>query len=308
MKLNVVIPCYNESEVISVTVKEVLNELENLRFLNKITDYEIMLIDDGSKDNTWEIIENLSNDKIRGLKLSTNVGHQNALWAGYDYSQHNCDMVISIDADLQQDIKTISHMIDKFIEGYDIVYGVRKNRSTDNYFKRISSSYFYNIMNFLGSNILPNHADFRLLSNRACKALMAYPERNIFIRGMVRTIGFNETIVYFDVKKRYAGKSQYSVLKMINLAIDGITSFSIKPLHLITIFGAIVAISALCAIIYVLISHLLNKNVPGWSSILLSIWFLGGVQIFSLGLIGEYIGKTYIEVKQRPRYHIEKEV
>ncbi len=306
MKLNVVIPCYNESEVITVTVKEILKELENIKYSDKITDYEIVLIDDGSKDNTWEIIENLGDNKVRGLKLSTNVGHQNALWAGYDYSQYNCDMVISIDADLQQDVRVISHMVDKFLEGYDIVYGVRNNRSTDGCFKRISSLGFYNAMKFLGGNILPNHADFRLLSNRACKALMTYPERNIFIRGLIRTLGFNETIIYFDVKKRYAGKSQYSTLKMINLAIDGITSFSIKPLRLITIFGAIVAISALCASIYVLISYLLSKNVPGWSSILLSIWFLGGIQIFSLGLIGEYIGKTYIEVKKRPRYHIEK--
>lgn len=306
MKLNIVIPCYNESEVISVTVREILKELENIKSHNKITGYEIILIDDGSKDNTWEIIENLSNSTIRGLKLSKNVGHQNALWAGYNYSQDNCDLIVSIDADLQQDIKVISKMVDKYLEGHEIVYGVRTNRSTDSFFKRKTSVFFYKTMRMLGGDILPNHADFRLLSSRACKALMTYPERNLFIRGLVRTLGFKSDIVYFDVRERFAGKSQYSTIKMVNLAIDGITSFSVKPLRIITLLGALIAISAIFAAIYVLVSCMLDKNIPGWSSILLSIWFLGGVQIFALGVIGEYIGKTYIEVKHRPRYHVEK--
>lgn len=306
MKLNIVIPCCNESQVILITVKEILRELESIKFQNKITKYEIILIDDGSKDNTWEIIENLSNVTIRGLKLSKNVGHQNALWAGYDYSQENCDMVVSIDADLQQDVKVISKMVDKYIEGNDIVYGVRANRATDRFWKRFFSVFFYKIIRMLGGDILPNHADFRLLSSRACKALMKYQERNLFVRGIIRTLGFKSSIVYFDVKERYAGKSQYSTIKMVNLAIDGITSFSVKPLRIITLLGALIAISAIFASIYVLVSCIMEKNIPGWSSILLSIWFLGGIQIFALGVIGEYIGKIYVEVKHRPRFHIEK--
>ena len=305
MKLNVIIPCYNESPVIIEAAKEISKELEYIKMASKISDYEIIFIDDGSKDNTWDLIKKISGQHIHGIKLSRNVGHQNALWAGYEYSQNKCDMVISIDADLQQDTKTISTMVDRFLDGNDIVYGIRNDRSTDSYLKRKASSCFYKIMNFLGGETLPNHADFRLLSSRACKALIAYPERNVFIRGLVRTLGFNYTVVYFNVKKRFAGKSHYSTKKMFNLAIDGITSFSIKPLRIITALGAFIAISALFAAIYVFVSYLLNVNTPGWSSILLSIWFLGGIQIFALGIIGEYIGKIYIEVKQRPRYHIE---
>ena len=306
MKLNVIIPCYNESQSIPMMVQEITNELESIKNSGRIVSYEIILIDDGSEDNTWQIIESLSCISIRGLKLSKNVGHQKALWAGYNYSRNNCDMVVSIDADLQQDIKAISLMVDRYISGDEIVYGIRNNCYKKKFFKNVSSVIFYRIMNFFGIDILPNHADFRLLSNRVCNALLEYNESNIFIRGLVRLLGFKESVVYFEVKERYAGKSKYSVLKMLNLAIDGITSFSIKPLRIITLLGAFIAIATFCAAIYVLISYFFNKAIPGWSSILLSIWFLGGTQIFLLGIIGEYIGKTYIESKGRPKYHIER--
>lgn len=306
MKLIVVIPCYNEEAVVSKTANVISSILENLRILGKITEYEIVFVDDGSKDNTWGVIEELKNPFVHGLKLSHNVGHQKALWAGYEYSQNKCDMVISIDADLQQDPMAIPLMIDKFLEGFEVVYGIRNNRSTDGFFKRISSECFYKVMHMLSDNILPNHADYRLLSNRACQSLVSCSERNIFIRGLVRTLGFKEGFVYFDVKERTEGNSQYSFSKMLNLALDGITSFSVKPLRLIAFLGAMIMVVALVAAFYVLISYFLDKSIPGWSSLLLSVWFLGGTQIFVLGVIGEYIGKIYTEVKRRPNYYIEK--
>lgn len=306
MKLIVVIPCYNEELVIKKTANVISCILEHIKDDGKITEYEIVFVDDGSSDKTWKFIEEFNSTTIRGLKLSRNVGHQGALWAGYEYAQDKCDMVISIDADLQQDPDAMTFMVDKFLEGYDVIYGVRKNRLTDNFFKRISSSCFYKIIHFLDGNILPNHADFRLLSNRACKLLVSYPERNIFIRGLVRTLGFKECIVYFDVKERAYGESKYSISKMLNLAIDGITSFSVRPLRMITVLGVLIMITAFITAIYVFVSYVGGKGVPGWSSLLLSIWFLGGIQIFVLGIIGEYIGKIYKEVKHRPIYCIEK--
>lgn len=306
MKIIVILPCYNEEQIIKKTADVIQNILKNIKLKSKITNYEILFIDDGSNDNTWRIIEELTSDTIHGLKLSCNVGHQNALWAGYEYAQDKCDMMISIDADLQQDPNAIELMIDEFYKGSEVVYGVRNDRSTDSFFKRLTSFCFYRVINLLGGDILPNHADYRLLSNRACKALMSYTEYNIFIRGLVRTLGYKESIVHFNVSKRTCGDSKYTTLKMVNLAIDGITSFSVKPLRLIAVIGALVMIGALFATIYVFISYILGLSIPGWSSLLLSIWFLGGVQLFILGIIGEYIGKIYKEVKRRPKYHVEK--
>lgn len=306
MKLIIVIPCYNEEQNIKRTTSEILKVLENIKATGKISEYEITYVDDGSTDMTWSIIEKLSCDVLHGLKLSHNVGHQNALWAGYEYVQDKCDMVVSIDADLQQDPNAISIMVDEFLNGNEVVYGIRNNRLTDNLFKKLSSLSFYRIVRLLGVDILPNHADYRLLSNRACKTLVSYPECNIFIRGLVRNMGFQESVVYFDVKERVGGKSKYSTSKMVNLAIDGITSFSTKPLRLITILGIIIIIMSICAAIYIFTSYALGVSVPGWSSILLSVWFLGGVLVLILGVIGEYIGKIYKEVKRRPKYHIDR--
>lgn len=310
IKLNIIIPCYNESAILQDTADVVLQELNMLRTTKKISDFEIIFIDDGSKDNTWKIIENIcaKHCNFRGLKLLNNVGHQKALWAGYEFSVTSCDAVISIDADLQQDVSAIKHMIDRYLEGYDVVYGVRNNRQTDGFIKRTTSTSFYKIMKWLGVDIIPNHADFRLLSKNACNALLMYNERNIFIRGLVRLLGFKESKVFFDVKERTKGKSQYTFSKMCNLAADGITSFSTHPLRLITLLGIISILLSLIAALYVLLSYFLGKSIPGWSSILLSIWFIGGVQVFAIGILGEYIGKIYTEVKHRPNYHIEKTI
>ena len=308
IKLNIIIPCYNESAILQDTADVVLHELNMLRTTKRISDYEIIFIDDGSKDNTWKIIENIcaKHCNFRGLKLLNNVGHQKALWAGYEYSVTRCDAIISIDADMQQDVSAIAHMVDRYIDGYDVVYGVRNNRQTDGVLKRIASQSFYKIMKLLGVDVIPNHADYRLLSKNACKALLMYSERNIFIRGLVRLLGFKESNVFFDVKERTKGESQYTFSKMCNLAADGITSLSIRPLRLITLLGIVCVILSLIAALYVLISYFLGKSIPGWSSILLSIWFIGGVQVFAIGILGEYIGKIYTEVKHRPNYHIEK--
>ena len=308
IKLNIIIPCYNESAILQDTADVVLHELNMLRTTKRISDYEIIFIDDGSKDNTWKIIENIcaKHCNFRGLKLLKNVGHQKALWAGYEYSVTRCDAVISIDADMQQDVSAIAHMVDRYIDGCDVVYGVRNNRQTDGVLKRIASQSFYKIMKLLGADVIPNHADYRLLSKNACKALLMYSERNIFIRGLVRLLGFKESNVFFDVKERTKGESQYTFSKMCNLAADGITSLSIRPLRLITLLGIVCVILSLIAALYVLISYFLGKSIPGWSSILLSIWFIGGVQVFAIGILGEYIGKIYTEVKRRPHYNVEK--
>ena len=308
IKFNIIIPCYNESAILQDTADVVLQELNMLRTTKRISDFEIIFIDDGSKDNTWKIIENIcaKHRNFRGLKLLNNVGHQKALWAGYEYSVTRCDAVISIDADMQQDVSAIAHMVDRYIDGYDVVYGVRNNRQTDGVLKRIASQSFYKIMKLLGADVIPNHADYRLLSKNACKALLMYSERNIFIRGLVRLLGFKESNVFFDVKERTKGESQYTFSKMCNLAADGITSLSVRPLRLITLLGIVCVILSLIAALYVLISYFLGKSIPGWSSILLSIWFIGGVQVFAIGILGEYIGKIYTEVKRRPHYNVEK--
>ena len=301
IKLNIIIPCYNESAVLNDTADIVLHELSKIKSTRKISDFEIIFVDDGSKDDTWKIIESLcsKNRSFRGLKLLNNVGHQKALWAGYEFSANICDAIISIDADLQQDVSAISSMV-------DVVYGVRNDRITDGFAKRITSMLFYRIMNWLGADIIPNHADYRLLSTKACNALLVYKERNIFIRGLVKSLGLKESKVFFDVKERTKGKSKYTLSKMFNLAADGITSFSIRPLRLITLIGTMSVIFSLLAAIYVLLSYFLGKTIPGWSSILLSIWFIGGIQVFAIGILGEYIGKIYTEVKQRPHYNVEK--
>lgn len=305
-----VIPCYNEELVLHETTRQLTQVLDGLQIKKQLESWEILYVDDGSKDATWSIIDeqHKADKRVRGLKLAHNVGHQFALWAGYENAVDKADAVISMDADLQHDINSISDMLTQFHAGYDVVYGVRNDRATDGWFKKQTALGFYRLMQTMGVDVIKNHADYRLLSNRALKALVSYPERNIFIRGIVRTIGFKETEVKFDVKERYAGESKYTLRKMLNFAVDGITSFSVQPLRLIASMGMMIVILSICAAIYVLVSYLLGRLAPGWSSLLLSIWFIGGVQLLAIGILGEYIGKIYKETKQRPRYIVEEEI
>ncbi len=307
-KLIIVVPCYNEQEMLDYTTDELLKVIDRLRQDGKIGTGKILYVDDGSKDATWSIIERLTrrHEAVCGLKLAHNVGHQNALWAGLEWASLHGDVSISIDADLQDDTRAIDEMVDRYNQGTDIVYGVRKDRQTDSVFKRQTALMFYRLVRNLGEEIIYNHADFRLMSRRALKALMSYPERNIFLRGMVPRIGLSTACVYYDRKERMAGESKYPFSKMFALAMDGITSFSVRPLQWIYIAGFIMVFLALVAIIYCLVVYQFSEVVWGWTSILISIWFIGGATLVSIGIIGEYVGKIYREVKRRPRYFVEK--
>lgn len=307
-KLIIVVPCYNEQEMLDYTTDELLKVIDRLRQDGKIGTGKILYVDDGSKDATWSIIERLTrrHEAVCGLKLAHNVGHQNALWAGLEWASLNGDVSISIDADLQDDTHAIDEMVDLYNQGTDIVYGVRKDRQTDSVFKRQTALMFYRLVRNLGEEIIYNHADFRLMSRRALKALMTYPERNIFLRGMVPRIGLSTACVYYDRKERMAGESKYPFSKMFALAMDGITSFSVRPLQWIYIAGFIMVFLALVAITYCLSVYQFSEVVWGWTSILISIWFIGGATLVSIGIIGEYVGKIYREVKRRPRYFVEK--
>ena len=307
-KLIIVVPCYNEQEMLDYTTDELLKVIDRLQQDGKIGTGKILYVDDGSKDATWSIIERLTrrHEAVCGLKLAHNVGHQNALWAGLEWASLNGDVSISIDADLQDDTRAIDEMVDWYNQGTDIVYGVRKDRQTDSVFKRQTALMFYRLVRNLGEEIIYNHADFRLMSRRALKALMTYPERNIFLRGMVPRIGISTACVYYDRKERMAGESKYPFSKMFALAMDGITSFSVRPLQWIYIAGFIMVFLALVAIIYCLGVYQFSEVVWGWTSILISIWFIGGATLVSIGIIGEYVGKIYREVKRRPRYFVEK--
>lgn len=307
-KLIIVVPCYNEQEMLDYTTDELLKVIDRLQQDGKIGTGKILYVDDGSKDATWSIIERLTrrHEAVCGLKLAHNVGHQNALWAGLEWASLNGDVSVSIDADLQDDTRAIDEMVDRYNQGTDIVYGVRKERKTDSVFKRQTALMFYRLVRNLGEEIIYNHADFRLMSRRALKALMSYPERNIFLRGMVPRIGLSTACVYYDRKERMAGESKYPFSKMFALAMDGITSFSVRPLQWIYIAGFIMVFLALVAIIYCLVVYQFSEVVWGWTSILISIWFIGGATLVSIGIIGEYVGKIYREVKRRPRYFVEK--
>lgn len=309
--LTIVVPCYNEEAVLPETIKQLSAVLYHLKESGKIGKGQILFVDDGSKDKTWEIIEQegQNNEYVSGLKLAHNVGHQYALLAGLEWAAYNSDAAVSIDADLQDDVKAIEEMTDKFNQGADIVYGVRRERTTDTWFKKNSALFFYWLIRKMGSDVVYNHADFRLMSRRALQALISYPERNLFLRGLVRLIGFPEAYVYYDRKNRFAGESKYPLRKMLSFALDGITSFSIQPLRLIIGGGFLFAIVVpLVMIIYALFQHSHGHTIPGWTSLLISIWFIGGMTMIAVGITGIYIGKIYKEVKQRPRYFIEKEV
>ncbi len=306
-KLLIVVPCYNEEAVLPMTItalSDIINNLEEQKLIHNSSG--VVFVNDGSRDSTWKIIKEASrtNPAIHGINLAGNVGHQNALLAGLEYAMNICDVTVSIDADLQDDINVISEMIIKYLNGADIVFGIRDNRDTDSVFKRATAQTFYKVMNFIGAKTVYNHADFRLMSNRAVQALSQYGERNLFLRGIVSNMGYSCDTVYYSRKERVAGESKYPIKKMLAFALDGITSFSIRPITFVTGLGFSIILCAIAAFIYTIASHLAGRTIAGWSSLMISIWFLGGVQLFSIGLVGQYVGKTYIESKRRPRYFI----
>lgn len=306
--LYLVIPCYNEEAVIEHTVEELTPILEDLTRGEKIAPgSRMLLVDDGSKDATWEKIEALhqTNPYVCGLKLAHNRGHQNALMAGLMEARNHCDCAVSMDADLQDDIHALEAFVDRFNEGTDIVYGVRNKRDTDTFFKRTTALGFYKVMSLLGVDTVYNHADYRLMSRRALDALSDYREVNLFLRGIVPMIGYSTDYVYYDRIERYAGESKYPFRKMLSFAMDGITSFSVRPLRMIAAAGILIGCLSVLGLLYALISKLCGVAVSGWTAIVSSIWLLGGIQLFCTGVVGEYIGKIYSEVKARPRYRIE---
>lgn len=306
--LTIVVPCYNEEKVLLETASQLSRVLRDLiRDLLISKESKILFVDDGSKDRTWELIENENeqNTFVRGLKLARNVGHQNALIAGLETANKQSDCVVSIDADLQDDIEVIRTFVEKYLEGFDIVYGVRDHRDTDTFFKRTTAVGYYRFMEKLGIRLVPNHADFRLMSKRSLDELFRYKETNLFLRGLVPLVGFATTKVYYDRKERFAGESKYPLKKMISFAFDGITSFSIAPIRFVTLLGFLSVIVSVVVGIYTLVQKFSGQTQSGWSSLMISIWFVGGMQLMGIGMIGEYVGKIYHEVKRRPRFAIE---
>ena len=308
--LALVIPCYNEEEALPSTLDQLTGLMHRMVGGNAIADYLLVMVDDGSKDRTWQIIaqHHDRDPHVKGVKLAGNAGHQNALMAGLSYAVEKADAIVSIDADLQDDPEAIATMALRFDEGYDVVNGVRNDRSSDTWFKRNSAQLFYRQMKSLGVRTVYNSADFRLLSRRAAKALLGFRERNLYLRGIVPLMGFRTANVTYARRPRMAGETKYPLGKMVALAANGITSFSIHPIRMILGLGvAFVAISILI-LIYVVASFALHHTVAGWTSLMLSIWFVGGCLLVSMGVVGEYIGKIYLEVKDRPRYIVEEKL
>jgi polyisoprenyl-phosphate glycosyltransferase len=310
MKLQIVIPCYNEQAVLPEAASQFDALLGRLIESGKISiDSRITFIDDGSRDRTWALIEQeaTARDRVAGIKLSRNFGHQNALLAGI--MTVNGDAVITLDADLQDDINAIERMIDEYLEGCDIVYGIRADRLSDSRFKRSTATFFYRLLASLGIEVVRNHADFRLMSRRAIEALREYREANLYLRGVVPLIGFRSTIIEYDRNERFAGTSKYTIRQMMKLAVDGITSFTIVPLQIITMFGFIVFVGSIIVSGWVLwVTFYTDRAVPGWASTVLPVYFLGGIQLLCLGVIGAYLGRIYREVKSRPRYFIDRTI
>ena len=307
--LYIVIPCYNEEKVLPITSGMFLEKLKSLISADIISDdSRIMFVNDGSRDSTWDIITKLSGEQkyFTGLSLSRNRGHQNALLAGLTEAGKLCDITISIDCDGQDDINAMDSMVREYLDGAEIVYGVRSSRETDTFFKRTTAQGFYKLMNRMGANVVYNHADYRLLSAKVIKELANFKEVNIFLRGMIPLVGFKSTCVYYERHERLAGESHYPLKKMLALAIDGITSLSTKPIRIVTTFGFVIAVLSLIGIIWSVITFALGKTVAGWASLVTIIFFFSGIQLLSLGVIGEYIGKIYLETKARPRFIIEK--
>ena len=310
--LGVVVPCFNEEAVLPETIKRFSEIFENLIEKNIIVkDSFILFVDDGSKDKTWDLIKHSAkkNPFVRGIKLSKNQGHQNALLAGMNEVLNRCDCMISIDADLQQDPKAMEEMLEKYKEGYEVVLGVRDSRDTDSFFKKFTAQSYYRVMQLMGVDIETNHADYRLLSNRALQFFLKFREKNIFIRGMVKLIGLKSTKVIFKNADRFAGESKYPLKKMLQFAWNGITSFSLMPLKIITFVGFVIFLITIGLSFYVFYSvYISDTAVPGWASTVLPMYFLGGIELLALGIIGEYIGKIYVEVKDRPLYFIEERI
>lgn len=307
--LYIVIPCYNEQEVLPITAPMFLEKIKSLAAAGKISDKSrVLFVNDGSKDRTWEIIEELSrqDEHYIGISQSRNRGHQNAVLAGLMEAKDRCDITISIDCDGQDDINAMDAMVDAYLDGCDVVYGVRSSRETDTFFKRFTAQSFYKFLSSMGAEVVYNHADYRLISSRALEALSEFKEVNLFLRGMVPLVGFKSTTVAYSRAERIAGESHYPLKKMIALAVDGITSLSVKPLRLITGFGIFVALISFIGVLWALISALCGATVAGWASMTCIVCFVSGVQLICLGVIGEYIGKIYMETKQRPRYIISK--
>lgn len=307
-KVYLVVPCYNEEAVLPETVKELSGKLRELMEAGLASPGSRMLfVDDGSKDRTWALIAQYhrENPLVDGIKLAHNRGHQNALLAGLMAAKDEADCAISLDADLQDDIAVLPQFVQKFNEGCDVVYGVRNKRDTDTWFKRSSAQGFYKAMHLMGVDVVYNHADYRLMSRRALEALAEYKEVNLFLRGIVPLIGYRSDYVYYDRKERFAGESKYPLKKMLSFALDGVTSFSVKPLKMISNLGILVSVVSLVGLVYALISHFTGSAVPGWTAIVCSIWLLGGIQMFCLGVVGIYVGKIYSEAKGRPRFRVE---
>lgn len=308
MKLGIVCPCYNEHEVLLESGERLTALLDGLVAKQKIApDSFVLLVNDGSRDNTWQLIKQLhdTNHYFRGVNLAKNVGHQNAIMAGMMTAKDHCDAVITIDVDLQDDLSAIERMIDKYHEGYDIVYGVKVSRQGDSFLKKNTALMFYKFQQAMGVKAVYNHADFRLMSRRTLQQLSHFEERNLYLRGLIPMIGYQSATVEDVISPRTAGQSKYTLKKMCTLAADGITSFSTKPISLILTAGIFCLLVSVGMFIYVLCSYFEHLAVPGWPSIMLSIWFIGGLLLLSIGIIGEYIGKIYIEVKHRPLYNIE---
>lgn len=306
--LYVVLPCYNEEAILQMSADKLLEKYGRLLNEGKISpESRLLFVNDGSRDKTWDIIQRLFSQhaEIAGVNLSRNRGHQHAVHAGLMVAKEKADVAISIDADLQQDIEAIDKMLEKYENGCDIVFGVRNDRGTDGFIKKITALGFYKLMQLMGCEVIKNHADYRLMSKRAIESLSEYNEVNLFLRGLVPELGYKTDIVYFDVKDREAGESKYTMKKMIAFAVDGITSFSIKPLQLITFVGFIVLLISVFMICSTIYDYFNGNAVEGWPTTVCSIWFLGSVQLISTGIIGEYIGKIYMETKARPKYHIE---
>lgn len=307
-RLAIVVPCYKEEAVLHETTKRLTEVLDELIVAKEIdSDSYILYVNDGSTDATWPIIAKLHEEVkyVCGVNLACNVGHQKALWAGLNIAVEHADMIVSIDADLQDDVNAIKDMVRKYHKSYDVVYGVRNERKTDTWFKRTTALGFYRLMNTMGTKTVYNHADYRLMSKRALAHLLQFPERNLFIRGMVPLVGYKSSNVYYNRAERFAGESKYPLSKMLNFAIDGITSFSVKPIRLVFGLGILFMAIAFFVLCWISYSYITGQVVRGWSSLMLSIWFCSGCVLTGLGIVGEYIGKVYIEVKGRPRYNIQ---
>ncbi|CDD45796.1 putative uncharacterized protein [Firmicutes bacterium CAG:534] len=308
-KLYLVIPCYNEEEVLPETSKRLKEKVTSLITKGKIDEgSRIVFVNDGSKDRTWELISELhkQDPMFSGINLSRNRGHQNALLAGLMTVKDHADMVISMDADLQDDIDAVDEMVEKYLNGVDIVYGVRSSRAKDTFFKKATAEGFYKLMNSMGANTVFNHADYRLMSRRALEGLAQFGEVNLFLRGIVPMIGYTTDVVYYERGERFAGESKYPLGKMLSFAVEGITSLSTKPIRLITGLGFFIFLISIIILIYSLVRHFMGETIVGWTTLMVSVWGIGGLILLSLGVVGEYIGKIYLETKARPRFIVEE--